>query len=315
MLKAITATNYLGESLRLDLARPEYSGFVVKSVTGLGPGKANINTSDISTTDGGLFNSARLPVRNIVLSLEFMEVFSRLDQWSQTIEEARLMSYKIFPIKRPVTLIFETDKRTVEISGYVESNEPTIFSKNEGSEISIICPDPYFYSIDNINSTEGYSVEPVFEFPFSNESTTESLLEMGTISGDAEQSIEYDGDIEIGVIITIRATGEVNNLKIIHTSRNASGSIQINTDKLKKVMGTDYAIKEGDKIVISTMQGNKTVKLIRDGIEYLILNCLDRNTDWFRLVRGKNTFTYIADFDGEHNLNVTIESRTRYEGV
>lgn len=315
MLKAITATNYLGESLRLDLARPEYSGFVVRSVTGLGPGKANINTSEISTTDGGLFNSSRLPVRNIVLSLEFMEVFERLDQWSQTIEEARLMSYKIFPIKRQVTLTFETDDRMVEISGYVESNEPNIFSKNEGSEISIICPDPYFYSIDDINSTEFYGVEPMFEFPFSNESLTESNLEMGIISTATEQNIDYEGDIEIGVIITIRATGEANNLKIIHTRRNTSGSIHIDTDKLKKVMGTDYAIRDGDEIVISTMQGNKTVKLIRDGDEHLILNCLDKNVDWFQLVRGRNTFTYFADGDGEHNLNVTIESRTRYEGV
>ena len=315
MLKTITATNYLGESLRLDLARPEYSGFVVKSVTGLGPGKANINTSDMSTTDGSLFNSARLPARNIVLSLEFMEMFSRVDQWSQTIEEARLITYKIFPVKSQVTMVFETDKRKVEISGYVESNEPNIFSTNEGSEISIICPDPYFYSVDRIDSSEIYGVEPAFEFPFSNESITESLLEMGTISGDTEQRIDYEGDSEIGVVITVHATGEVDNLKIIHTRSDTTGSIQINTDKLRQMMGTNYGLTEGDKLVISTMQGNKTVKLTRGGVEYSILNCLNKNADWFRLVRGKNTFTYVADGDGEHNINVSIASRIRYEGV
>lgn len=45
MIRAVTFTNYLGDSIRLDLARPEKSGFIIKSVTGLGPGKANINTT------------------------------------------------------------------------------------------------------------------------------------------------------------------------------------------------------------------------------------------------------------------------------
>lgn len=315
MVKSITVTNYLGDTIKFDLTRPERSGFVVKSITGLGPGKANINTSEVSTTDGGLFNSSRLPVRNIVLSLEFMEMFERVDGWSQSIEEARLRSYRFFPIKRQVTLVIETDKRTVEISGYVESNEPTIFSKNEGSEISIICPDPYFYSVDDIVSTEFYGVVPLFEFGFSNESTSESLIEMGSISRTTEQSINYEGDIEIGVTITIRATGEANHIKVIHKRGNTSGVIEIDTDKLRNVMKTDYAIKEGDEIVISTMKGNKNVKLKRGVDEFLILNCLKRDVDWFQLVPGINKFTYAAEGDGIHNLNVAIESRVRYEGV
>ena len=49
MIRAVTFTNYLGDSIRLDLARPEESGFIIKSVTGLGPGKANINTTEIAT--------------------------------------------------------------------------------------------------------------------------------------------------------------------------------------------------------------------------------------------------------------------------
>ena len=52
MIRAVTFTNYLGDSIRLDLARPEESGFIIKSVTGLGPGKANINTTEIATNDG-----------------------------------------------------------------------------------------------------------------------------------------------------------------------------------------------------------------------------------------------------------------------
>ena len=72
MIRAVTFTNYLGDSIRLDLARPEESGFIIKSVTRLGPGKANINTTEIATNDGSLFNSSRMPSRNIVISLAYM---------------------------------------------------------------------------------------------------------------------------------------------------------------------------------------------------------------------------------------------------
>ena len=137
MIKSVTVKNYLGDSIKLELARPALSGFVIQSITGLGPGKADVNTTEISTADGGLFNSARVPKRNIVISVKYYN-------WgADSIEDIRQLSYKYFPIKRKLTLIIETDNRLAEIEGYVETNDPNIFDKNEGSDISIICPDPF----------------------------------------------------------------------------------------------------------------------------------------------------------------------------
>ena len=65
-------------------------------------------------------------------------------------------------------MIFETDNRMCETTGWVESNEPTIFSREEGCQISVICPDPYFYSLSK-DSTIFSGIEPALEFPFSNE--------------------------------------------------------------------------------------------------------------------------------------------------
>ena len=70
MIKSITVTNYLGDSIKLELARPEESGFIVTSVTGLGAGKANINMTEVATNNGGLFNSSRLPSRTVSKDLE-----------------------------------------------------------------------------------------------------------------------------------------------------------------------------------------------------------------------------------------------------
>lgn len=306
MIKSITVTNYLGDSLKLELARPERSGFVVESVTGLGPGKANINTSEMSTTDGGLCRSARLPIRNIVLSLRFL--------WNSTIEETRQRSYRYFPIKKPVTLVFETDNRMAEITGYVESNDPTIFSKSEGTEISIICPDPYFYSAgkDGIVTTAFYGAEPLFEFPFSNESTTAPLTEISSISKASEQVISYTGDSDIGVTIAIHALGEARNITFTLRNDSSVGSMKIDTDKLKALTGK--SLMAGDDIIISTLTGSKYVKLVRDGDTINILNCLGKDINWLQLTRGDNLIAYTAE-DGLENINVVIENRVRYEGV
>ena len=88
MIHSITVTNYLGDSITLELTRPEQSGFIVKSVDGLGPAKGNVNTVEVSTNDGGVFNSARLNIRNPVLDLVFLETAT------ETIEDIRHKSYK-----------------------------------------------------------------------------------------------------------------------------------------------------------------------------------------------------------------------------
>lgn len=304
MIKSITVTNYLGDSIKLDLARPEESGFVVTSVTGLGSGKANINMTEIATNDGSLYNSSRLPSRNIVISLKYL--------WQSTIEDVRQLSYKYFPIKKKLTLLIETDNRQAEIDGYTETNEPTIFSKDEGSDISIVCPNPFFYSAgkDRINTTIFYGVEPLFEFPFSNESLYECLLEMGRIQNQTEKTIVYSGDAEIGVTIAIHAIGEARNITIYNTGTREI--MRIDTDKLKAFTGS--GIIPGDEIIICTVKGQKSITLLRNGKTTNILNCLDKNADWFQLAKGDNIFAYTVE-EGRANLQFRIENRIVYEGV
>lgn len=301
MIKSVTVTNYLGDSVMLELRKPEQSGFAIINITGLGPGKANVNTTELSTMDGGLYNSARRTIRNIVFSITFME--------KSTIEDARQLSYKYFPLKRKVTLRFETDNRTVEIEGYVESNEPTIFSEQEGTDISIVCPDPNFYSIDTM-TTMFSGIEPMFEFPFSNESLISPMLEMGSIENTSDKVVYYDGDTETGVTMTIHAIGEATNVTLYNTGTRES--MRIDTDKLAKFTGS--GIKAGDDIIICTIPGNKSITLLREGKTTNILNCLDRNSNWLQLAKGDNVFAYTAE-SGSNNLQFSIECSVVYEGI
>ena len=94
MIKSFTVTNYLGDSIKLSLAEPEKTGFAILSVTGLNPPKANINTTDMASVDGSLYNSARLDKRNIVFTILFVE------SDTGSIEDIRHKSYKYFPLKK-----------------------------------------------------------------------------------------------------------------------------------------------------------------------------------------------------------------------
>lgn len=304
MIKSITVTNYLGDSIKLELGRPEKSGFLIESVSGLGPSKANINTTEVSTNDGSLFNSARLNQRNIVFEFIFVETIN-----GESIEDVRQKSYKYFPLKKKLDLLIETDNRIAKTTGYVESNEPNIFSSREGTQISIICPDPHFYSASN-NTTVFYGIEPVFEFPFSNESLTDPLITFGNIQLKTENVITYKGDTEIGVTIHIHAIGEVENITIYNTGIREI--MRIDTAKLETLTGS--GIVAGDDIIIKTQKGDKSITLIREGQYINILNCLGKETDWFTLAKGDNIFAFTAE-SGTTNLQFWIENKVIYEGV
>lgn len=304
MIKSITVTNHLNESLKLELGFPERSGFLIQEISGLGPVKADINVSELSSVDGSIYNSARLPSRNIVFKLALLE--------SPTIEDTRQKSYKYFPVKKRVRLLIETTNRTAEIFGYVESNEPIIFSRQETTQISIVCPNPYFYSAGpkgkRITSFTGF--EKVFSFPFSNEALSDKLLIMGNLLKNQIQTVLYDGDSEIGFNIEIHAVGTAEHVMIYNV--NTLENMKIDTDKL--IAMTGQPIINGDSIFISTIKGNKSIQLLRGGVYYNIINCLDRDATWMFLRKGDNVFAFDAE-EGSSNLYFRIINQVIYQGI
>lgn len=304
MIKTVTVTNYLGESLTLELKNPWDVGIAITKIEGLGPVKADINSTEISSGDGARFNSARISKRNIVFTFRLLE--------APTVEDSRQKTYKYFPIKTNVTLLFETDNRLCQITGYVESNKPNIFSEEEDTQISIICPNPYFISMSNggMNTVVFFGNEPVFEFPFSNESLTDPLIVFGNIKLRQEEIVPYDGDSEVGFTIKMHALGEVRQITIYNTKTRES--MKIDTDILNEITGS--GITAGDEITISTIKGDKHITLLRNGEEINILNTLGKDVDWFQLSKGDNRFAYICEY-GAENLEFSINYQTLYEGV
>jgi hypothetical protein len=304
MIKSVTAINHLGEALKLVLSNPGATGIKVTGITGLGPPKGTINTSKVSTVDGVIYNSATVGGRNIVLSTELLN--------KPTVEEVRLQTYRYFPIKKPVTLIFETETRLAAIVGYTESNTPELFGEDPTAQISFICPEAYFHDVsdDAILETEFYSVKPNFEFPFSNESLTQKLIEFGKLETKLDRDIIYTGETEVGMTITLHALGDVGNVVIYNPKTNEA--MRINSAKFKSITGT--VMTTGDVVVITTTRGNKAISLRRNGVLYNIRNALERSSSWLQLNKGANTLAYDASF-GASNLQITIESQILYEGL
>jgi hypothetical protein len=301
MIKSISAINYRNERIDMVLDKPELSGFIVRKIDGLGPAKANINVTDIITTDGGIFNSARLSSRNIVISLQF---------FGEDVETIRQKVYKYFPIKKELIFIVKTDNRDLQIAGYVESNEPDIFSKEEGTSISIICPNPYFYS-ESLNYTVFAGVEPTFEFPFSNESLTEPLLIMSEIQNRTENVISYSGDSDVGVSMYIHCIGPVGDITIWNI--NTRQKMVINSQKVSRLINST-AFNPLDDIVIKTERGVKSIYLVREGKFYNILGSLDAGSEWLRIYKGNNIYAFTAT-SGVENLQFRVENKILYEGV
>lgn len=310
MIKSVTAVNFKGESIKMDLFHPESSGFIIIKIDGIGPGKATVTKNDSKVYDGGTITSARLPSRNIKMEIQFL--------WVNSIEDVRHKSYKYFPLKKPITLIFETDTRTVEIEGVVESNEPDIFSSEESTNISIICPDPYFYaSGENARSkTEFSGINAMFEIPsdtgYSNESLTEALTEISTLYVQSERGIMNYGEVDIGVVISIKPLAIVKGILTI-SNVTLGQNMSFDLNKIKTITENDFHL--GDELVINTLRGKKSVTLVREGKNYNALSCIDTRTDWIYLTSGENTFTYYLDGEGIEDLQFSVTNSILYEGV
>lgn len=306
MLKKVIITNYLGKSVEYSFDNPtleDSSGLLITEIDGLGPVKANVNMTQLATADGDIFNSSRLNGRNIVIKARFT--------YANTIEEARLLSYKFFPIGHKLTFHIETDNRIAETEGYVESNEPDIFSDESDMQVSVLCESPWFLSVDEDGrqQTNFSNVVAMFEFPFQNLGH-DPVTEFGRIINKKESTVYYDGDAETGCRIEIHAIGNVEMVTIYNVK--TGDKMIIDTNKLETLTG--HKLISGDTVIINTVKGNKFINLIREGETINILNVLGKDAEWFQLVKGDNLFAYTAEY-GEANIQFMVETQILFEGV
>jgi hypothetical protein len=156
--------------------RPETDLIQIRNIDGLDPVKAAVNTSLFGSVDGAAYTGGNVASRNIVLTLH-----PNPDWKTWTHDDLRRLIYSYFMPKRPTRLVFYSDDMDpVEIEGIVESVELNRFSKDPEFKVSVICPDPYFTSVDPVVLT-GTTVR----------------------SGGATTPVDYEGNIEAGINVKV----------------------------------------------------------------------------------------------------------------
>lgn len=312
MIYSISAWNPKHEELSMPLSYPGKSGINVKNVTGITPIGGEIYITPFGSVDGGLFAGARVPSRNIVLTLA-MYPEEKKDGTLGTIEESRLKTYNFFRIKDPVDLVFYTDNRQLIISGYVESNDVDIFSDKETATISVICVDPWFHTAQY--PTIGFAgSRPRFTFPFASEENgklKENLLEFGNISIDTKMTIFYNGDVQTGFNISINfLSSNFHNIYIYNM--DTRDQLRLYTDQIKLITGQELNV--GDELQISTVSGEKYASLLRNGQFFNVISMVDKNSTWFQLTKGANVFAFASD-NGVENIDMRFNYVDRFAGI
>ena len=310
MIEYIEVTNESGSSLRLPLSDYTETGILITNIDGIGTVKASINMSNYFDSDTKKYNSGQLDTRNIVFT------FYLVATDTESVEDVRDKLYTFFTPKKKVTLVFKTDLRHASIDGIVENNEPTIFSEQEEVQVSILCEDPLFYDKSgadvDVKEYELNATESLFEFPFENNSLTEKLIELGNIRHRPINAINYIGEYDTGLTINIHCTGIVMD-PVIYSNRQR-GTFKLVTSKLSEIIEGSTRFEKGDTIMINTINGSKTIVLLRDGNLYNILHLLESGSTWPMLLTGENEF--IADAaSGYMFIKISYSYKLGYLGI
>ena len=71
MIKKVTVERIDGKGsiLTLPFNQSQVYRYILKNISGLGPVKAELNTSKIATKDGIIYNSQRIDARNLVFDI------------------------------------------------------------------------------------------------------------------------------------------------------------------------------------------------------------------------------------------------------
>lgn len=275
--------NQYGEQLELT----HNDAYSIKSIIGLDPPDAVINTTRNAGQDGSIYNSSYLDNRTITITLAI----------NYPAEANRIALYKYLRSKLPVKLFYSNGVRNVFINGYVQSMQVAYFDKKETVQITILCPDTLFsglgYGYENMSN-----ILDEFEFPFS---IAEEGIPFSDILAAQEKNIINYGDIETGALITIEARGTVENPEIFNSETAVYMRIQVE-------------MQEGDIIEINTRAGQKSITLERSGNKSSLVGSITEGSTWIQLLPGDNVFGAYAD-SGLEYMDVSFEVIYKYQGV
>ena len=267
---------------------------VINSIDGIYEFVGEVMTSPYSQTSGDRYKTTRAPKRNIVVEGIIYNNFY----------ENRQLMYRVFRLGSVGRFCYSENGRDNRYADYyVESIDIDQDAYRGAYQISLICPDPFFYDASPKNIDLAAWV-PDFEFIHEFDEDGEDL---GHRETSMIQEIENLNGVDgIGLKITFSATGNVTNPYIY--LYETGEQIKIGTT------ANPYTLTSTKTVEIETTTGKKNIVQIENNVETRINEYLDPDSVFFQLRAGINTIGYNAS-SGVENLNVHIEYKMRYLGV
>lgn len=282
-MKRIVCENQRGEIIEFTY---DGSPLRLSDTDGFSAADYTVNTSHNSGQDGESYNGATANKRNPIITAEIFSDYQaqrdRLYSFFQPRSAGMVYCYDGGEGRKAR---YYVEKIDIEESGAVRT-----------AIISLICPDPKFYALED-ELTQLAVWEGFIKFPLRITNPFKVTEKANTLIGNV-----YNGSAVImGLTIKFKATGTVVNPSLYDVNRHEL--MQINT-----------TMHAGDLIIITTGAGNKRVQLISGGITTNINNRMAYPPKWLQAHQGDNLFRYNAD-NGIDSLNVSILSTQAYWGA
>lgn len=276
----IKIENARGEVLDLS-ADPRY----VPILSGTAPPAATINRAKVALADGTRYNSATVGERNLLLTVYLVRDIAR----------ARRNLYRFVATKQYIKVYYTADDLSVCIDGYVETAECDPWTQEQSMAVSIICPQPFWRDLTE-TYTNASNVEKLFEFPFAIESDG---VELSAVDNANSTTVLNDGTVQTGLRFEIVATVRSLQPRIYNLETG-------------EYMGFYVDLFPGERLVVNTTNGSKSVTHIADGVETNYIHTIMEGSVWHQLAPGATEYSYTVD-EGEVELN--IYHTNMYAGV
>lgn len=202
------------------------------------------------------------------------------------VEEAKRYILDKIKIKQEATILWEQNSRSVSIKGVVESIDMPRWTNGVTMQVSLHCEQPFWEDIEEIIQT----INEVIGLHYFTESESDMLyfpeegIPFGVYDTTRTKTFYNAGDVAVGITIEIIALSTVTNPIIYDTDGNFFG-VGHGTGNSKVVM------QSGDRIIITTHKGNKTVTL--NGVS--LYDKIKPYSSWLLLETGENIFRIASD--------------------
>lgn len=269
--------------------------FYLTHIDGQTTASASIASGVIGGVDGDTVNSMQADFRPLSFDLRFKN--------GVDVEEAKRRILRVIKLKQNGTIVWEQNGREVIISGKVEKIEMPRWKKGIVMQVEMHCEQPFWEDIEAVIER----ISEAIDLHYFTDDSTDMLYfpEDGIVIGeyDSTRSKHFfnAGDVSVGLEIEIIAFSTVTNPIIYDADGNFFG-VGYGEGEKKVVM------QSGDKIVITTHRGNKSVTLN----DVSIFNKIKPNSSWLQLATGDNRFAINSDDDALNNMSFSLIFRQRY---